>query len=255
MADSNFVTTPDGRTISYTQWKLELIAQQEEVLKNVNTLIIADATNAVSVGAGLGQQEYGALLRQVVPNLLDQYGNINSVAAIQYYDTIRNEWATNVADKAVGEYTAQFADNYNLEARTNSVVNYAMQIRAKEGHTASVEAMNNALTRQVAMYHRKTIVFNSAMDNSVSKIQRVVQPNACEFCKLMAIGSTNGLVRTSTYTVKFHDHCHCTIQPIFSGEEYVTPSYYGDFEAEYVQASIGGGTAKGILANWRKNTK
>jgi hypothetical protein len=134
-----------------------------------------------------------------------------------------------------------------------------MKVRAKDGHQAAVGAMNNAITREVASYHRDTVLFNAALDPYVSRVQRVAQATACEFCRLMALGSTNGRVRVSSYAVKFHDHCHCTIQPLFDGEDPIRPDYYDEFESEYTQAKSewNGNNAgtKQTLANWREIQK
>jgi hypothetical protein len=267
-----YVTTADGRQITYARWRYEEQVKQEAVLKQVNDLITNQASAVVSAGASLGLQEYGGLLREVIPTLLDQYGNINAQAAIDYYNSLSMEQIrvngseTRTANRlaarrtqsalAVAQgYTATFADTYDVVAKTDAVVNFAMKVRATQGHAPSVDAMNNALTREVAMYHRDTVLFNAALDPYVSRVQRVAQASACEFCRLMAIGSDNGKVRVSTYAVKFHDHCHCTIQPLFQGEAPVRPDYYDSFEAQYNDASASGGNAKDILSNMRKTTK
>ncbi len=278
------VDTADGRKISYNRWRYEETKKQERILAQVNDLLMAQATDAVSVGAGMSQQEYGGLLRLVVPELLDQYGNLNATAAVKFYDSLEVEWLKNnpqayqqagrgnvrrqasryarartegalaVATRGQ-EFAARYADTYDLVAKSDRVVNYAMKVRAVSGHEPSVQAMNNALTREVASYHRDTVLFNAALDPYVSRVQRVAQATACEFCRLMALGSTNGKVRTSSYAVKFHDHCHCTIQPLFAGEEPFRPDYYDEFEKEYAEASKGGGSGKDVLARMRANAK
>lgn len=278
----NYVTTADGRRITYERWKYEQTVAQEAAMRQVNDLITAEAAAAANVGAGFDQSEFGALLRSIVPQLLDQYGRVNATAALQFYDAQRTQWAetygpaasqmagrgnvraqgsryavaTTQSALAVSQgYAAQYADDYRRAAKADSVINYAMRVRQSSGHAPSVTAMNNALTREVAMYHRDTVLFNAGLDPFVNRVQRVAQAKACEFCRLMALGSTNGTVRTSTYAVKFHSHCHCTIQPLFDGDQPVRPDHYDEFEKEYAQASKGGGSSQDILANWRGITK
>ncbi len=284
MAQTKYVTTPDGRRITYARWRYEQAATQEATLKRVDTLITNAGTRAVSAGRSLAQQEYGALLRTVVPNLLNDYGNINATAAVNYYDQLRdvfretypnrraeysrnairsqaNRYATARTRSAIAlnlldpdDFRARYVPTYNVLSKTDSVVNYAMKIRSQYGHEPSVQAMNNALTREVGMYHRDTILFNSALDPYVQKVQRVAQASACEFCRLMALGSTNGEVRVSTYAAKFHDNCHCTIQPLYQGEDPIRPDYYDEFEEQYTTATRAApnGSAKSILAEMRK---
>lgn len=272
-----YVTTADGRQITYERWQYEQTVQQQATLKRVNDLLIKDATNAVSVGATFPQQEYGALLRMVVPTLLDQWGKVNATAAIQYYDELNVQWLTTYGDEARQQasrknvrrqaeryalartqsalavsqgYAAKYADDYDVAAKTDAVMNFAMKVRAEQGHAPSVAAMNNALTREVAAYHRDTVLFNSALDSNVHSVQRVANPGACEFCRLMALGSTRGSVRRSTYAARFHANCHCTIKPLFKGEAPVHPDYYKEFEAEYEEV-YKGNSSKDTLIEWR----
>lgn len=270
----------NGNKVTADRYRYELSRQQEITIKQVNDLITRQAGDVVAPAANFSQQEFGGLLRTVVPNLLDQYGKINATAAIQFYDQSRDYWAKELSNTSQGGrdaqrtagqrfaiartqgalqaaqgYAAQFADTYDTIAKTDTVVNWAMKVRAKSGHQPSVEAMQNALTREVAAYHRDTVLFNSALDPYVNRVQRVAQASACEFCRLMALGSTNGKVRVSTYAAKFHSHCHCTIQPLFEGEKPVRPDYYDKFEKEYSEASKSGGSAKTILQNMRNNAK
>lgn len=283
MADSSkLITTSDGRVITYDRWRYEETLRQERILAQVNTLVTTQATAAVNAGAALGQQEYGGLLRVVIPSLIDQYGKVNATAAVNFYDQLEINWlrahpeayqtagrgnvrrqaqryatarvqaAISVAQTDAARFAAKYATDYKLAAKSDAVINFAMKVRARDGHGPSVIALNNALTREVAAYHRDTVLFNAALDNNVSRVQRVAQANACEFCRLMALGSTNGKVRVSTYAAKFHDNCHCTIQPLFASEAPVRPDYYDQFEAEYAQASANSdGTAKGILQEMR----
>jgi hypothetical protein len=286
--NDQLITTTDGRRITYTRWRYEETVKQERILAQVNDLVMNQASSALSVGARMGQQEYGGLLRVVIPQLIDQYGKVNATAAVKFYDQTQLAWLTANAEQArqsasrgnvrrkservarartqsaiqlaqtsVAEFSARFADTYKLAERSESVIGLAMKIRARDGHEPSVEAMNNALTREVASYHRDTVLFNAALDPNVSRVQRVAQASACEFCRLMALGSTDGKVRVSNYAVKFHDHCHCTIQPLFTGEDAVRPDYYDQFEKEYSQArkDAGSGRSQDVLAEMRRQSK
>lgn len=280
-----YVLTKDGRRITYARWQYEEALKQQATLAQVNDLITSQATTLANVGADFAQQEYGGYLRTIIPNLLDNFGNVNAQAAINYFDEARTEWykaygseasrqvsrssvaarekrfaaaktqgAYRVGTMAADEFVAEFLPTYKTLEKSEAVIGFAMKIRAKSGHAPSVVAMNNALTREVASYHRDTVLFNSALDPFVSRVQRVAQATACEFCKLMALGSDSGKVRVSTYAVKFHSHCHCTIQTIWEGEDPVRPDYYDKFEEEYLAAAGEGRSAKETLEQWRKNT-
>lgn len=287
MADSNnnLVTTRDGRQVTYARYRYEETIKQERILAQVNTLMLDQTTPALSVGRDMAQQEYGGLLRTLVPQFVDQFGNLNATAAIQFYDDLELGWlqangesarlragrknvvkqarryatartasAIALAGMDAKTFQAVYAKDYELASKSERVIGWAMKQRALNGHDASVSAMNNALTREVASYHRDTVLFNAGLDENVHRVQRVAQANACSFCRMMALGSTDGSVRTSSYAVKFHDHCHCTIQPLFAGESPVRPDYYDDFEKQYKEArdNAGSGKARDILRSWSK---
>lgn len=277
----------DGRKLTYDRYRYELAIRNQHTLEQVNTLAMDEGRSVVSVAADFTQQEYGGLLRGVIPQLLDKYGNINATAALSYYEQARRAWYDKKAYNSAGrdanrtrsqryaaavtqggirkasitaaEYKAVYADTYDLVGKTDAIVNYAMKVRATSGHMPSVAAMENALTREVAAYHRDTVLFNAGLDKSVSKVQRVAQAKACEFCRMMALGSTNGTVRLSDYAAKFHSHCHCTIQALFEGDKPIRPDYYDQFEAEYLKAKHEtNGTNAGFkqtLENWRANNR
>lgn len=269
----------NGRSMTYERFRFEQTKRQEAVIRQVDTLVKNEGAKLAQVAQSFGQQEYGGFLRAVVPNLIDKYGQVNATAAVDFYQDTRTAWFTGKSRSSNREirkgqsrradrfasavtqgqlatasgYRAQFADDYKLAEKSDRVINWAMKVRQESGHEPSVSAMNNALTREVAMFHRDTVLFNSALDPFVSKVQRVAQASACEFCRLMALGSTRGTVRTTDYAAKFHDNCHCTIQPLYDGEEPIRPDYYDDFEKQYESATRDGANAQSVLRNWRKD--
>lgn len=275
----------EGKRISYARAKYLETLKQESILRHVNEIVVDTATRSVAAGATLGQQDYGGLLRSIVPQLLNQYGTVNATAAMDFYDNARllyaraygsqarrevtrssvkaraNRYATAVTKSAVtlgqmsfDEFQATFATDYKLAEKSERVIGYAMKVRAESGHKPSVDAMNKAMTREVASYHHDTILFNSALDPFVERVQRVAQASACEFCRMMALGSTDGKVRVSTYAIKFHDHCHCTIQPLYAGEDPVRPPYYDDFEKQYKDATkeVGSSNYRDVVREMRR---
>jgi hypothetical protein len=282
VAETNLIEL-DGQKMTLDRYRYELARSQESVLNNVNKVVVAQGQVLANVGQAFNQADYGGYLRTVVPQLIDTYGQVNATAAVQYYDQMRDAWwvdkargnpskqfrqnqarrATNYASARLQSelaaekgYFAKYADDYELAKKSENVIGHAMKVRQRSGHEASVVALNNAATREVAMYHRDTVLFNSGLDPSVKKVQRVAQASACEFCRMMAIGSTNGDVRVSDYAVKFHDFCNCTINPIYEGQSPIRPDYYDKFEAEYIAASRDGTrSSKTVLSNWRKDLK
>lgn len=251
-------------------------------MRAVETLLEREAITVIDTGRELERQELGGFLRTVVPSLVDRYGNINATAALQYYDQQREAWEkANPAlvrqlsrDARRGQQT-RFASaatrgaiyratrpEFNPVDITDPIIGFSMARFTEDGFGAMRDQVVSAMTRAVAAYNRDTVLYNSALDPGVITVQRVAEPKACAFCRLMAFSSTRSAagqpldVRTTQYAVDFHDRCRCSIETIYQGDSPIRPDYYDDFEAEYVEASQSSGTsnAKTLLKTWRDNT-
>lgn len=274
--------TLDGKALSYDRYRYELAIRQQVTLEQVNRIASAQTAQVVGAASALGQQEMGGFLRKVLPPLIDQYGNVNAVAAMNYYDQIRTAWlikngtgrgsrATNqrrMAQRVAGAklsgqvYKARLP-LFNSAEKADGVVNYAMALFMDQGFQAMDAGVQNSLTRAVASYHHDTMLYNASLDEAVYKVQRVAEAKACAFCRMVAFKSgktvyarkQNGELtadalanlRTAEYAIKFHDHCHCTIETLYQGDQPIRPDYYDQFEAEYTKFG-------GDLNEWRANT-
>lgn len=276
--------TINGRRVSYERYRYELALQNQAVLDQVNTIAMQQASAVVSAATGLGQQALGGYLRNVVPGLIDTYGNVNATAAINYYTAARDAWllkngtggrsrsnrinarrqAGRVAGaKLAGQIYVAKMPLINATEKADPVINYAMALFQDQGFQAMEKGVQNSLTRAVASYHHDTLLYNAALDEAVYKVQRVAEPKACAFCRMVAFKSgrtvyvrndQGGLtpsaldnVRTADYAIKWHDHCHCTLETLYVGDKPIRPDYYDQFEAEYKQYG-------GDLNEWRTQT-
>jgi hypothetical protein len=279
------LVTEDGRKITWARYRYEQALKQQALLARVDSIAASQGRELANLGMDFSNQDFGGYLRSTLPQLLDQFGNVNARAAVDHFDNMRLQWyqlfgdtvnasrkgrkrladrygvaATQGALYKAGinpeDFKAQFAEGIDAVNKTDKIMNFVMKVRARDGHEPSVTALENAMTREVASYHRDTMLFNSALDPYAGRVQRVAQATACEFCRLMALGSTNGKVRVSSYAIKFHSHCHCTIETLWGSDEPVRPDYYDDFEKQYEEASRNSdGSAKGILAEMRQLQK
>lgn len=254
----------DGRDVSYEEYRYLMGVRNRTVMEQVDTLATRETLQVVEVARDLGRQEMGGFLRTTMPPIVDKYGQINATAALDYYNQTKAAWYTENAGAAPlnaaarrrfrqsrNQRSARFASarleaeiyiatrpEFNLAGKVDGIVNYAMATFSKDGFDPMKPAITNSLTRALASYQRDTVLFNSALDSDVFKVQRVARPNACSFCRVVAFESYQGDdVRTTDYAVDFHDNCHCTIETLYLGDRPIRPDYYDTFERQYTEAT------------------
>lgn len=238
--------------MALTRAQYDLQRRNQANLKRVTDLLANEATRVLGTGRNItGQQDMGGFLRTVVPGLIDRYGNVNAAVAVEYYDAQRLAFMekhsaypgaprsvrTNARRRAERVATARTQGQlyvaklpkFDAIAKADTVVNYGMALFQGAGYDALTSEVTNAMTRAVASYNRDTMLFNSALDDAVVGVQRVAEPNACDFCQTVAFDSYGG-VRVSDYAVEWHNNCHCSLETIYVGDSKYRPDYYDDFE-------------------------
>lgn len=263
-----------------TQARLALAKRNQTAMKQVSTLLTAEATKVLSAAPGT-QQELGGYLRTVVPGLVDKYGNVNAEIARQYYDEQRalylasqnlqagsaNRVARNNARtrasrlasaKTAGQIYVAKIPTMNVTQMSEGMIGYAMSRFTQ--NLPYADDLVNAMTRAVGSYHRDTVLYNAGLDEAVMGVQRVAEPNACAFCMTIALGSyrsyTSTDVRTSSYAADYHNNCNCSIETLYEGDAPIRPDYYDKFEQDYIDATQEAGTtsAKAVFGQIRENT-
>lgn len=252
----------NGHFITYDRYKYELQRRNWATLDRVEALATAEARDVVGIAEGFAQQEFGGFLRQVLFPIVDKWGNVNATAAMDYYNDSRDVWymmhrdeyPSNVRGRGartIGQAADRYAGarlrgqirkatlkdykfilpTYDVIGKSEYIINAGMKAFMKQPFPDAVKTIENALTRQVASFHRDAILFNAGLDASVHKVQRVAERNACDFCRMVAFAgkeSARRVSRTSSYAVHWHDNCKCTIEVLFEGDEPITPDYYND---------------------------
>lgn len=224
-----------------------LVRRNQATIGKVNDILKQTAERAFAPLGRLSQQGAGALFRSTVPGLIDEFGNFNAQVAKTYYETQRElayaalrgqgysrgglvpaakrRAAATFAGQA---YVAKVPD-FDIRSQVESIVGYGMKSFTQYGAAQASANVENALTRAVAAYNRDTLLFNSALDPAVVGVQRVAEPDACEFCQMVAFDQT-GSVRVSGYAADYHNHCRCSIETLYAGDTPYRPDYYDDFE-------------------------
>lgn len=264
--------------------RYEAARRNQANMAKVEELLLGEATPALQAGRNLSQQALGGFLREVVPGLVDKWGNVNASVAVQYYDEQRLAWsranptgfdssrgrrkAMQKSSSLKGQrvasaklrsaiYVAKIPPK-NALAVSEPIIGFGMSRFMSDGFAPMADAVTNAMTRAVASYNRDAILYNAGLDDAVVKVQRVAEPNACAFCALMALASNPQYlqgqdVRTADYAIDFHDNCKCSIETIYEGDQPLRPDYYDQIEAEYADIYKSNGL-KDTLSEWRAAT-
>lgn len=240
--------------------RYRLIQRNQATIRQVNTILMDQADKVMQVADGYDQQQMGGFLREIIPGLIDEYGNINAVAAREYYDQQRllalqtnpgRENARRAAERLAGAqlksaiYVAT-TPKFDVEAKAEPIIGYAMSMFQQSGFDGMRNEMANALTRAVASYNRDTLLYNSALDRAVVGVQRVAEPNACRFCRTVAFGSRGSAYRprVGSYAPHWHNNCHCSIETLYAGDKPFRPDYYDGFEYGKAEEALNAATQK-----------
>jgi hypothetical protein len=128
---------------------------------------------------------------------------------------------------------------------------------------AAEEKAAGAGQKVVADVGRDTITEALDEDGEALGWARMTGPNACHFCALMVsrgpvyhTEQTAGAAANRRFKgdgkYKFHDHCDCTVVPIFRGQGWDPPAYVQEWDRLYMESTGGVGGTKGKLRAWRK---
>ncbi|MFC3986444.1 VG15 protein [Streptosporangium jomthongense] len=115
----------------------------------------------------------------------------------------------------------------------------------------------------VADVGRDTIVQAAGEDPEVLGWGRTTGPDACHFCALMAsrgpvyhseetAGGTADAQFEGSGKYKFHDHCDCTVYPIFQGQRWEPPAYVDEWDRLYTVSTGAERGTRAKLRAWRR---
>lgn len=239
--------------------KYESARRNQANMLQVETALKEESIAVLGLARELtNQQEMGGYLRQVVPGLINRWGEVNLAAALEYYNQERLRYLSERANSNSRNGNRRAAERFarerlqsaiyvakrppiDLFAKAEPVIGFGMQMFNEFGFDRMQTDITNAMTRAVASYNRDTLLYNSAIDDAVVKVQRVAEPNACGFCRTLAFKSWRASagkdgIRTADYAIDFHSNCRCSIETLYEGDQVIEPEYYERFEKEYVEA-------------------
>lgn len=155
----------------------------------------------------------------LVKALVNRYGQASATLAARYY----------IARRTAAGLPAIHVKPASLPPlpQVNATLGWATTPLRETGDLATTESnVKGAVDRLVLDVGRRTLTDAVQSDRKARGWARITEPTACSFCRLLA---TRGAVYKSEDTAgrganekfvgegefKFHNHCHCTIEPVF----------------------------------------
>jgi len=86
---------------TYDRARYDLIRRNQATLKAINELATDEALTVLDAGLDLTRYEYAGYMRQVLPPILDKWGNVSAKAALDHYEAARMEWTKVVETRGI----------------------------------------------------------------------------------------------------------------------------------------------------------
>lgn len=256
----------------------EQTAYQAE-MQAIATLAIADLVDGVGSYASLSPERAAALVRDLMPELVAEYGMQAADLSADFYDEAR--YVALGAAAAAG-YSATTPPVPGEEVVQDALGWALAPLFAPEApdNLTALKRSAGKLQKLVAGHGRDTVEWNAANDPVGTRYMRHASANACAFCRMLAtreatyltaesavrvVGevdprSTGSTVRgprgTQELGEKYHDNCKCIAVPVFPGDRYEAAPHIKEWGNQYTAASRATGTKRAdvgaLLAKWRE---
>ncbi len=180
---------------------LAQIEVRAATLENITTAATNDIVSYASTILNESPPKVAAQMRVAVPAVVGTYGEIASVAAADWYETVR----------PVAGFRAVTATPTSLSDDLTSTLGWALAPLFTETESDMLTRITGGLIRLVSAFDRDTIDTNVGRDPFAKKSKRVARPDACAFCAYLSVNTDN----TDEDTKKYHDHCRCYPVPFW----------------------------------------
>ena len=145
-------------------------------------------------------------LRDLLPALVNQYGQAAATLAADWYDDLRESMGVG------GRFVAIPAD---LEdAGAHALIGWALDESTDDG--SLIALLEGGVQRRVVNFGRFTVTESAYADPAADGWMRLGQGANCPFCDMLI--SRGAVYSKSSVTFASHDHCNCIAVPAFKGK-------------------------------------
>lgn len=155
-----------------------------------------------SLDLGSPERARDALL-EAYPAIAGQYSDLSSTVAAEWYEDLRRS-------QRGGQYAALLAAP-PLADHTTRTVRWAAGVLFTPEPWKAQNLLDGSMTRMLGDAARDTISENVRRDPQAAGWQRLTQPDACQFCRMLH--SRGGVYKRKTADFASHDNCRCTAAP------------------------------------------
>jgi hypothetical protein len=156
-------------------------------------------------------QDVTAALQDLLPGVIETYGLAAATLAADYYDDSRER--RNVR----GRFTAIIPAMGDTGAEELARWGVSPLFQKNPDWAAAQTLIDGGLQRRVANYSRETITTSSVEDPQARGWQRVTSGGGCNFCTMLA--ERGAIYTESSSDFEAHDHCNCSAEPAWVGQE------------------------------------
>lgn len=195
----------------------ELAAEHYRALADVSLLMDKELRDVKRSVSGDSARAVIATLKDVVPTLTADYGDMAAALAADYYESARE--AANVP----GRFAAQPADVPSL-ADLQSLLDWGSEPLFFDNIDldGAFTRVGGALQRVVTNVARETVVDNSVRDPKAVGWKRISRSGSCQFCSMLS----GKVYKDQRARFAAHDGCGCTASPTWdSGIEVSALTY------------------------------
>lgn len=171
---------------------------------SVRTLVVRDL-RAVFGSLDLTRPDAAAAaLREFVPALVSEYGDMAASLAADWYDEVR------ASEGIGGRFRASMMPSPYQDAAEPTTRRAAGALFTDRPADA-LTSLESAVGKYALAAGRSTITTSSYRDPQASGWQRVVRSGGCSFCKMLA--GRGGVYKEATAHFAAHGHDHCAAVP------------------------------------------
>lgn len=257
----------------------QTVHQEEQ--NAILTLAVAEMLRELADFEALSPDAAARAARQLIPELVADFGDDAAVLNRDWYDVLRAAIAAGV------DFAAMLAPTWNPDQIQTELGWALLPLFPQEAGTPDFEAtlgrLAGKLQWMIGESGRDTIGYSAQQDPIGTTYARHAAADACAFCRLMATRGATYLSRESAlfvtgevdprdtdYTLrgprgtralgeKYHDNCRCIAVPQFPGDTLDAAPYVDQWMQDYKAAAAAAGgprraNLKDILAHMRAET-